>query len=107
MQSNHSKRDKFHLAGLLIICAIVIASVFYAFFTYDKEHSSPVWAKIWFACGSLIPPIYFWFDWRIFGRSVSGDDKESRYVMHLHELGRNVWLAALGLLAIAYGFKLP
>jgi len=107
MQSNRSERDKFHLIEFLVISATLLVAVVYAFFTYDKDHSNSIWPKVWFAFVALVPPIYFWIDWRCFGRRVSEDDKESRYVMHLHELGRNVWLAALGLLAIAYGFKLP
>ena len=107
MQTDRTKREKFHRIEFLVISAIVLGAVVYIFFAYDKDHSNPLWARAWFVSVTLIPPIYFWIDWRYLGRSVSDDEKESRYVMHLHELGRNVWLAALGLLAIVYGFKLP
>ena len=62
-------------------------------------------------CWSLIPPVYFWYDWQRFGSRLKAANEdgvnEAGYVTHQHELGRNFWLALLAVLAYAFHIKFP
>jgi hypothetical protein len=104
MQLNMSRTDKAH-PGLFHFVPITLAaaSLIYAFWIYPSHKENRLWVNIIMAFWSLIPPLYSWLDWRLFGRDMYGD--EARYVTHLHDLGRNLWLAMVAVLAYAFGIK--
>jgi hypothetical protein len=53
---------------------------------------------------ALGPPSFLWFEWLCYAGSMS--DREKDEVKHTHSLARNIWLALLAILAIAFGVKL-
>jgi len=61
------------------------------------------------AVWTLIPPMYFWFDWEYLCKNIPKNerDQEVARVTHTHELARNVWLALVVVLAYAFGVKWP
>lgn len=48
----------------------------------------------------LLPPIFFWVDWVVFGNKLEGADLE--FAKHTHDLSRNIWLALVILLTALF-----
>ena len=99
----------------LVVFLSIVASLCYAFLTYPKYKAENTHRLLSdgimasknthcllsggiMALWTLIPPIYFWCDWRF-------SKEKSDYKKNLHDLGRNVWLALLAVLAYAFGIK--
>lgn len=54
---------------------------------------------------ALAPPVWFFFEWVLLvDHSVAG---EAQRISHSHDLGRNVWLAFIAVLASSLGVKWP
>lgn len=50
----------------------------------------------------LAPPVWFMVDWTYY---TSPEEEEN--VKHVHELGRNIWLALVVILAVLTGIRWP
>jgi hypothetical protein len=50
----------------------------------------------------IVPPVFFWVDWVFFCT-----DAEREVAKHTHDLGRNIWLAVVAILAVFFAVKLP
>ena len=54
---------------------------------------------------ALAPPVWFFFEWVLLvDHSVAA---EAQRISHSHDLGRNVWLAYIAVLASSLGVKWP
>jgi len=53
----------------------------------------------------LTPPVIFWIDWVCFCRHLTV--KEKNVAKHSHDLSRNVWLALVGVLVVAFKLGMP
>lgn len=53
---------------------------------------------------ALAPPVFFWIDWVFFCQGLPKAELE--IAQHTHDLSRNIWLALLAILAVAFGVKL-
>jgi hypothetical protein len=53
---------------------------------------------------SLAPPIWFFLEWIYLDPKKRDSTRE--YIMHLHDLSRNIWLAFVVVLAMILGIKL-
>jgi hypothetical protein len=71
------------------------------FMSLDHRALGKLLIGIW----GLLPPIFFWLDWVCFCRDL--DKEQQEFAKHTHDLGRNVWLALLAVLAILFELKLP
>ena len=54
---------------------------------------------------TIVPPVAFWLDWAISSHKYKSPDPE--IIMHLPDLGRNVWLALVAILTFWFGLKFP
>ena len=55
---------------------------------------------------AVAPPVFFWFDWVHFCRDMDPKAPEREIAKHTHDLGRNIWIALVTFLTLAF-FKLP
>ena len=58
----------------------------------------PVLIGLW----ALGPPIFFWVDWVAFAGEIN-DDPKREIAKHTHDLGRNIWIAFVAILAYLFG----
>lgn len=56
------------------------------------------------ALWALIPPAWLWYDWLKYGQKA--EDRQREYMMHLHGLVRNVWIALTLVLSALLDVKL-
>jgi hypothetical protein len=54
------------------------------------------------ACWTLLPPVYFWFDWVFLCRDQQQTEREVS--KHTHDLSRNIWLGLVAVLAALWKF---
>jgi hypothetical protein len=54
----------------------------------------------------LLPPLAFWFDWYVLCANIE-DPKDRDTIAHTHDLSRNIWLALVVVLTVAFGLKIP
>ena len=65
----------------------------------------PDWARFGIvALWALIPPAWLWYDWLKYGQKAV--DRQREYMMHLHGLVRNVWIALTLVLSALLDVKL-
>jgi hypothetical protein len=92
------------IAAVLAIFSVIVAA------------SSTLWPKEWEKgkkiAGRVIvglwvlgPPIWFWVDWYYLTAGMGKERLE--YISHLHDVGRNIWLALVVVLAALFGIKWP
>jgi Hypothetical bacterial integral membrane protein (Trep_Strep) len=111
MSLSSDAKDK--LCGVLLLLGNAVlagASLIYAFCLYQLHKQESIYRLVAYSIMSfwtLVPPLWFWCNWRFCFKYKANGEYNPQYVTHLHDLGRNVWLAVVGLLAIAFGFKLP
>lgn len=71
------------------------------FMSLDHRALGRLLIGIW----GLVPPIFFWVDWVYLCRHLTKE--QSEIAMHTHDLGRNVWLALVAVLAVLFELKVP
>ena len=54
-------------------------------------------AKSILAFWVLMPPVFFWAEWMLFGKKFTEDERDR--VKHYHEVARNMWVALVVLLS--------
>jgi hypothetical protein len=72
----------------------------------------PEWSKGKKIAGHVIvglwvlgPPIWFWADWYYLTAGLKKEQLE--YIAHLHDVGRNIWLALVIVLAALFRIEWP
>ena len=83
---------------LLIVLSLGYAFLFYP--SHKQEYNHCLLSAGIIAFWTLIPPMWFWYDWRFHFKK-----EDAQYKTHLHDLGRNIWLALVAVLAYAFGIK--
>ena len=102
-------RSQFNLFFTLFSASLAVFSLFIAYKIYFGSNyyiyciEGIKLGKVLVAIWVIGPPVFFWFDWVIFCKSLPTSEKED--AKHTHDLGRNIWLALVGILAVAVGIK--
>lgn len=87
------------IAGKMAVVSVIIAACIHDDASYKSVGQGIV--LFWV----IAPPTYFFCDWGMFAERLEGDERER--VMHIHNLGRNMWLAFVVLLAAVLDVEWP
>jgi len=55
----------------------------------------------------LVPPLFFWLDWVVLCSTLPANDAQRDVAKHTHDLARNIWVALVAILAVAFAIKIP
>jgi hypothetical protein len=102
----HFRRLPFWAAVISII--LLCLSVYCAY--YIRSHNWPaasreLWGRWIVGAWALGPPLFFWADWIWGTRDMKGEELEN--VKYSQEVGRNIWLAVVVVIAAIFGIKWP
>lgn len=89
-----------------LIAAVAGGITVWAMYRTPADAKRPEWAKSALIWWTILPPLWFWAEYWLLCRSDPCASKvgELDRFKHAQELGRNVWLAFVALLA-AFFFK--
>lgn len=101
MKGNVMSRGTFNwifgtISGLLALVSLYAALPASSLFGLSGKGLGRVLVALWV----LGPPVFFWVDWVVFCRDLSKDEKDA--AKHTHDLSRNIWLALVAVLAVAF-----
>jgi len=93
----------------LILVVAVVAGLYTLWIAaHDSGHlpllSRRITKHVLLGAWALGPPAVLWFDWVYYGPGLSSAERE--VTRHTHSLLRNLWIALVIILAIAFGLRL-
>ncbi len=102
--SRRQSRDKYISTICVLSTIAAIISLIIALFQNISGCKNNILGYCIVSAWVLLPPIWFWAEWvYLTGEKIEKDEQDR--IKHLHDLSRNIWLALIAVLIVAFDIK--